>query len=101
MPVSTVSGTKAWQRRDRKAQLGIWFAWLVATTLVVLSWEVISERTMWMFVTDAHIQAGDLLGRMVPPRWSYMDRLWRPMWDTLNIATLGTLLAIVFGVPLA
>ena len=101
MAVSTRSGTKVWQRRERGTQFAIWFAWLVATTLVVLSWEVISDRTMWMFVADAHVQAGDLLGRMVPPRWSYMDKLWRPLWDTLNIATLGTLLAIIFGVPLA
>jgi phosphonate transport system permease protein len=36
---------------------------------------------------------------MVPPRWSYMDQLWRPLWDTLNIATLGTLLALVIAVP--
>lgn len=101
MPVSVRSGTKVWQRRDRNTQLAVWFGWLVATALVVLSWEVISERTMWMFVEDAHIQAADLLGRMVPPRWSYMDRLWQPLWDTLNIATLGTLIAIVLGVPLA
>ena len=101
MPVSVRSGTKVWQRRDRNTQLAVWFGWLVATALVVLSWEVISERTMWMFVEDAHTQAADLLSRMVPPRWSYMDRLWQPLWDTLNIATLGTLIAIVFGVPLA
>ena len=101
MPVVARSGTRVWQRRERGTQLAIWFAWLVATTIVVLSWDVISDRTMWMFVEDAHVQAGDLLGRMVPPRWSYLDKLWVPLWDTLNIATLGTLIAIVFGVPLA
>ena len=101
MPVATVAGTKVWQRRARGTQFAIWLGWLAATLVVVLSWNVISDRTMWMFVEDAHVQAADLLGRMVPPRWSYMDRLWQPLWDTLNIATLGTLIAIVFGVPLA
>jgi phosphonate transport system permease protein len=38
---------------------------------------------------------------MVPPRWPYIMELWRPLWDTLNIATLGTLLAIVMAVPVA
>jgi phosphonate transport system permease protein len=38
---------------------------------------------------------------MVPPRWSYAGRLWRPLWDTINIATLGTLLAIALAVPVA
>lgn len=69
--------------------------------MALLCWDVISDRTMWMFVEDAHVQAADLMRRMVPPRWSYMDKLWRPLWDTLNIATLGTLLAIGGGVPLA
>jgi phosphonate transport system permease protein len=30
-----------------------------------------------------------------------MDQLWRPLWDTLNIATLGTLLALGISVPVA
>jgi phosphonate transport system permease protein len=38
---------------------------------------------------------------MVPPRWSYLPQLWRPLWDTINMATLGTLLAIVLAVPVA
>ena len=38
---------------------------------------------------------------MVPPRWSYLTTLWEPLWDTINIATLGTLLAIVMAVPVA
>jgi ABC-type phosphate/phosphonate transport system permease subunit len=37
----------------------------------------------------------------VPPRWSYMNQLWKPLWDTLAIATLGTLLAIIVAVPVA
>ena len=36
---------------------------------------------------------------MFPPRWSYMNKLWWPIWETLNIATIGTLLAIVLGTP--
>jgi len=38
---------------------------------------------------------------MVPPRWSYMDRLWLPLWDTLNIATLGTALGVLIAFPVA
>jgi len=56
---------------------------------------------VWMFVLDAHSQAGDLGGRMIPPDWDYMAQLWRPVWDTINIATLGTVLAIILAVPVA
>jgi phosphonate transport system permease protein len=37
----------------------------------------------------------------VPPRWSYIDQLWWPLWETLNIATIGTLLAIGMALPVA
>ena len=57
--------------------------------------------TIWAFVADAPRQAADLGSRMVPPRWSYLDQLWVPLWDTLAIATLGTLLGILFAVPVA
>ena len=38
---------------------------------------------------------------MVPPDWRYINKLWRPIWDTINIATLGTVIAIVLAVPVA
>jgi phosphonate transport system permease protein len=30
-----------------------------------------------------------------------MDVLWAPVWDTINIATLGTMIALVIAVPVA
>src|SRR5690606_3739643 len=59
------------------------------------------EETTWFFVFDAPSIAGDIVGRAVPPRWSYMDALWVPLWDTLNIATLGTILSLIAAVPVA
>lgn len=56
---------------------------------------------MWFFVTDAPSQAMDLASRMVPPRWSYMDNLWLAIWDTFNIATLGTAIAVCIAIPIA
>jgi phosphonate transport system permease protein len=60
-----------------------------------------NKNTIWVFVEDAPRQAADLLARAWPPRWSYLDRLWKPLWDTINIATLGTLLGIVLATPVA
>ena len=101
MPVHAAGGTRTWQRRERQRQLAIWLAWLAATTLVVYCGQVVAERTMWPFVWDAPRQGADLAARMVPPRWSYLAVLGRPLWDTVNIATLGTLFAIGLGVPVA
>src|SRR3546814_17245059 len=38
---------------------------------------------------------------MLPPNFAYMNQLWGAIWDTLNIATLGTVLAIILAVPTA
>jgi phosphonate transport system permease protein len=69
--------------------------------LVVVAWQVMTKDTLWVFVSDAPRQAADIGGRMWPPRWEILDRLWAPLIETIHIATLGTLLALVFAIPLA
>ncbi len=101
MPVAEQQGIKVWQRRSSIAQLAVWAGWLVLIAIFVACWQLISEKTIWAFVWDAPNQAGDLGSRMWPPQWSYMSQLWIPIWDTLNIATLGTVLALILAVPTA
>jgi phosphonate transport system permease protein len=101
MPVTGRGGARIWQLRDRRRQFAIWAGWLVGTLVFVQSLRFISGHTIWEFAMDAHTQAWDLATRMVPPRWSYMEKLWVPLWDTLNIATLGTLLGTVIAFPVA
>jgi phosphonate transport system permease protein len=95
------NGTLVWHRRAYPAQFVIWLLWAVGAAAFVYSWQLISDKTIWPFVTDAPAQAADLAARMVPPDWSFITALWRPMWDTINMATLGTALAIVLAVPVA
>src|SRR5262249_1211284 len=38
---------------------------------------------------------------MVPPDWLYILALGRPVWETINIATLGTLISVLFAIPVA
>ena len=101
MPVSTSDTGPIWRQRTSAAQWSMWIGWLALVALFVFSWQVMNKNTIWMFVEDAPRQAGDLLSRAWPPRWVYMERLWLPIWDTLNIATLGTLLGICFAIPVA
>jgi phosphonate transport system permease protein len=96
-----VRAEKTWQRRTTRAQLWTFAAWLAATTLVVACFQSISDKTIWAFVWDAPQQATDLAVRMVPPDWSYIRQLGRPIWDTINIATIGTAIAIVASIPVA
>ena len=101
MAVAIERGTKIWRRRATGVQLAVWAGWLVAVAIFAWCWQLISDKTIWAFVTDAPSQAADLGARMVPPDWGSITGLWRPLWDTINIATLGTLMAIVIAVPVA
>jgi phosphonate transport system permease protein len=102
MPVAAESvGKSSWRLRTQAQRLTAWLGWLGLIALTVFCWRVMTADTIWSFVADAPRQGADIFGRMLPPRWSYAERLWLPLWDTLNIAILGTVLAIAFGTPLA
>ncbi len=90
-----------WQRHSSARRLASFMGYLALVSLFVYCWQLMTADTMWVFVLDAPQAAQDLASRAWPPRWSYMERLWSPLWDTLNIATLGTLLGIVLAVPMA
>ena len=101
MPVTTRQGAQVWRRRDRATQLRIWAGYFIATSLFMYCWGFISENTMWDFVWDAPRQALDMASRMVPPKWDYLPGIVKPLWDTVNIATLGTGLSVFIAVPIA
>ena len=101
MVVALQQGTNVWHRRERVAQFAIWMTWLAAAATFIYCWQLISDKTMWPFVADAPRQAADLAVRMVPPDWWFIAKLGRPLWDTINIATLGTAIAIIVAVPVA
>jgi len=95
------AGVKVWMRRDRRSQLAIWLTWFIGVAIFVFCWQRISESTTWFFVWDAPRIANDIVGRSMPPDWFYITKLWQPLWDTINIATLGTVLALFMAVPVA
>jgi phosphonate transport system permease protein len=92
---------KTWRLMSPREELTRWIGWLLLAALTVFCWRVMTANTIWAFVQDAPRQAADIFGRMLPPRWDYAEKLWLPLWDTINMATLGTLLAIVIATPLA
>jgi phosphonate transport system permease protein len=101
MPVLDQNGTQIWRRRTQGQAMLRWFGWLLGVAVFVVCWQRISDSTTWFFVWDAPRIANDIWTRATPPRWEYITQLGRPIWDTLNIATLGTLISLFFAVPVA
>lgn len=75
-------------------------AWLVAVAFAAV-WSVSQLDVEWAFFADAHEQAADLARRMWPPRWSYAAVIVKPLIETIHIATLGTILAVLLTLPIA
>lgn len=102
MPVShTINNQKTWRRLTPRTELLQWIGCLVLVAFFMFCWQVMTKDTIWAFVYDAPRQGGDILSRAWPPRFSYMAELLVPLWDTLNMATLGTLAGTLLAVPIA
>ncbi len=95
----TSSEDTLWTRYDKVETRKRFIAKLVFTMAVV--WAAVSVDIYWPFTLDAPAQAADLLTRMTPPAWGYFDNILAPLLETINIATLSTILATIIAVPVA
>jgi phosphonate transport system permease protein len=58
------------------------------------------EIDLIKLVTDSSKYFGDILSRMLPPDFSKLNELIYAMFETIEIAFLGTFIAIVLSIPL-
>ena len=90
---------RIWQRftpLQRMLRLMVWMAIVAAIVQSARHVEIIPE-----FLYDAPEQMGDLLSRMWPPDAThYPQTVHAALMETLHIASLGTLLSLVFAVHL-
>jgi phosphonate transport system permease protein len=97
--MSAAAVTREWRRHtsaQRLARFALLFGIVAACVFSLRTVEIIPE-----FLNDAPEQVADLLKRMWPIEWSYYPRgVHDALIETLHIATLGTMLAIVMAVPL-
>jgi len=93
--------TASWRKRSSKSELALFMVWVLLLAFVVWTFQVMTQDTIWAFVSDAPAQFNDIGSRMIPPAWSSVHELWWPLWETINIATLGTLLGLLMAVPIA
>ena len=93
------SGAARWRRftpGQRLARLTVELAIVAAVVASLRTIEIIPE-----FLEDAPDQVADLFGRMWPIDWRYYGPgVHAPLLETLHIAALGTLLALVMALPI-
>lgn len=98
--MSTAIMEQRWQRLTLAQRLSRFSIYLLIVAAFVWSWrtvEVIPE-----FFYDAPHQVADLLERMWPPDYAfYPQTIHEALIETLNIATIGTLVTLLMAIPLA
>jgi len=91
---------RTWERftlAERMARFTVYLGVVAAIAASLQSVEVIPE-----FIADAPEQVADMLRRMWPVAWGfYPEGVHEPLMDSLHIASLGTVLAVVMAVPVA
>lgn len=91
---------REWRRftpAERVARFVVYFCLVAAVVASVRTIEVIPE-----FLYDAPEQMADMLKRMWPIAWGhYEEGVQGPLIDSLHIATLGTVMAVLMAVPVA
>ena len=95
----SVAAPREWQRftpAQRMTRFAVYLAIVMAIVASVQTVEVIPE-----FMLDAPEQMADLLKRMWPVAFAYYPKgVHEALVETLHIATLGTLFAVIMAFPI-
>lgn len=67
----------------------------------VLYWALTSIEVIWSWVWGSPQQIADLFGRMMPPDPSNLRDILIVLWETVNIATIATAIAVTVSLPVA
>ncbi len=98
--MSAAVETAAWQRLSQGQRLARFMIYLVMVAAFI--WSLETVEVIPEFFYDAPAQVFDLVQRMVPPDYAfYPTTIHGALVETINIATVGTILTLAFAVPLA
>ena len=91
--------------KDLATYLKPQWSWKTLTTIGIFSFVLVFvvndlEIDFIKLVTDSSKYFGDILSRMLPPDFSNLSELVYAMFETIEIAFLGTFIAIVLSIPL-
>jgi phosphonate transport system permease protein len=91
---------RAWRRFTPAERLWRFTVYLAVVAAIVASIETV--EVIPEFLADAPEQIADMLRRMWPVAWGfYPDGVQAPLLESIHIATLGTVGAVLMAVPVA
>ncbi len=88
-----------WQRFEPRERLKRICAFLLAMGTVVGSWMYMGLDLQYVWTAPQELL--DLAVRMFPPNWAYTTEIVVPLLETVHIAVVGTILAVIASLPVA
>lgn len=88
-----------WEKYSRQYHGIRWLGIIASVVVVALSWRALEITYEFLIFTPQNL--ADLFARMMPPDWAYMATIIPPLIETVNIAVLGTGLAVLISLPIA
>ncbi len=88
---------RKWRRFTLGQRLARYAFYVTTVVAVIVSLRYVNVIPEFLY--DAPSQVGDLFGRMWPMDWKYLGPTITALIETLHIATLGTILALLMAVP--
>lgn len=88
-----------WQRFSRKDRV-VHITLIVLTTVFAL-WAYSGVNVRWDYVRTSPNIMWDLATRMYPPDLAFASELVGPTIDTINMAIIGTVFAVIISIPVA
>lgn len=88
-----------WVRYTPKQRLLRYFAYLAVA--VALYWTLSSIDIYWPWVWSAPVEIQDMIYRMIPPNPGALPEIIPALIETINIATIGTVFAVLISLPVA
>ena len=94
-------GTLQLVLRPPQGRFGWWGVGLTTLAVLVFLWwaavgSQINASNLWNGVP----YMWDFLVRMVPPNPEFLERLWKPALESLQVAVWGTLLGVIIALPI-
>jgi phosphonate transport system permease protein len=87
--------------RPPQGRFGWWgVGGLSVAVLVLLWWAAVGSQINATNLVNGVPYMWDFLVRMTPPNPDFLERLWKPALESLQVAVWGTLLGVAIAVPI-
>src|SRR5690625_3603805 len=92
--MSLSNGKVIYKKRSRAPLI---FILVLLATIISLNFTQFSFQVLFTQINQFFFIIGD----MIPPDWSYMPKMWKPLMDTLKMSFLGCLIGALLELPVA